>query len=184
MEQNDLFKRLNEEVEKNINSIVEEGIKSENFERLYKLVDISKDIANIKYWKEDNMRYGTYGRGSYGAGNYNGYGQGSYGRRGVAGTGRYREGGYSEGSYNAGGNYGRRGIDAKYRGEEMLNDMYEGYQEYSEGKEMYGADNDTLKSFEYMLKSFKDYYKHLKQEASSQEEVQMLEKTAKEIGMM
>lgn len=166
----ELMSRLNQEVEKGINEIVEEGIKPENIERLYKLVDIHKDIANEEYWKEDNMRYGTYGRNSYG--------NDSYGRRTRDSRGRYTEG------YNAGGNYGRRGVDSKYQGEEMLNEMYEGYREYSDGKEMYGADNDTLKSFEYMLKSFKDYYQHLKKEASSQEEVEMLEKTAREIGMM
>jgi len=46
---------------------------------------------------------------------------------------------------------------------------------------MYGADQDTLKSFKYMLKAFKDYYKHLKEEASSQEEIQLLEQTAREM---
>lgn len=159
----ELMDRLNQEVEKKINEIVETGIVPENIEKLYKLVDIHKDIANEKYWKEDNMRYGTYSRGSYG--------NDMYGRNRDS-RGRYTEG-YNE------GNYGR-----KYRGEDMLNEMYEGYREYADGKNMYGADNDTLKSFEYMLKSFKDYYKHLKQEASSKEEVEMLEKTAREIGQM
>ena len=35
-----------------------------------------------------------------------------------------------------------------------------------------------------MLKSFKDYYKHLKDEASSQQEVKMLEDVAREISEM
>ena len=45
-------------------------------------------------------------------------------------------------------------------------------------------DEETMKSFKYMLKSFKDYYKHLKQEASSQQEVKMLEDVAREISEM
>jgi hypothetical protein len=83
---------------------------------------------------------------------------GSYGRRGVPGTGRGR-----------------------YRGEEMLEDMHYSYGEYSEGREQYGADQETMESFKYMLKSFKDFFKHLEKEASSQEEVEMLKKTAKEM---
>ena len=37
---------------------------------------------------------------------------------------------------------------------------------------------------ERQLKAFKDYYKHLKDEASSQQEVQMLEDVAREISEM
>ena len=86
---------------------------------------------------------------------------GSYGRRGVKGTGRGR-----------------------YRGEEMMDEMAYHYGNYNEGREQYGADEETMKSFKYMLKSFKDYYKHLKDEASSQQEVKMLEDVAREISEM
>ena len=55
------------------------------------------------------------------------------------------------------------------------------YGNYSEGRERYGADDETMKSFKYMLKSFKDYYKHLKEEASSPQEVKLLEETAREM---
>lgn len=162
----ELMSRLNQEVEKGINEVVETGIQPENVEKLYMLVDIHKDIANEEYWKEDNMKYRAYG-------------ENSYGRRGVAGTGRYREGGYS-----AGGNYGRRGVDAKYRGEEIMDDMYQAYEEYSDGKEMYGADNETMESFKYMIKSFKDYYKHLKGKATTQEETQILDQAIDEMARM
>ena len=119
--------------------------------------------------------YGNYGRDSYGEYNEGG----SYGRRGVPGTGRGR---YSEGSY------GRRGVPGtgrgRYRGEEIMDEMAYHYGNYSEGMQSYGADQETMKSFKYMLKAFKDYYKHLKEEASSQEEVKMLEDTAREISQM
>lgn len=163
--------KIKTKVEESMESLIEEDINTENLEYLYKLVDIHKDLENEKYWKEKIMRYRDYGE----------YSEGNYGRRGVPGTGRGR---YRDGEYSAGGNYGRRGVDSRYRGEEMLDDMYQGYREYNEGREMYGNDNKTMESFEYMLKAFKDYYKHLKQEASSQEEVQMLEKVAREISNM
>lgn len=147
-------------IEKIIDTLNEQGIQPGNIEYLYKLVDIHKDIKNEEYWKEEKeMRYGNYN-------------EGNYGRRGVPGTGRGR---YRE------GNYGRRG---NYRGEELLDDMYQAYQEYNDGRENYGADDATMESFEYMLKSFKDYFKHLKKEANSQEEMELLQKTAREIGQM
>lgn len=161
--------KLSKEIETKLEQMLNEGFNNENIDKMYKLVDIHKDIKNEEYWKEKIMRY----RESYN--------EGSYGRRGVPGTGRGR---YRDGEYSAGGNYGRRGVDSRYRGEDIMDDMYQAYQEYSDGKEMYGADNKTMESFEYMLKAFKDYYKHLKKEASSQEEVQMLEQTAREISNM
>ena len=100
---------------------------------------------------------------------YDEYDMDSYGaRRQRDSRGRYME-------------RGRRSGGNMYRGHEMLDEMQEYYGNYSEGKRMYGNDQDTLKSFKYMLKSFKDYYKHLKQEASSQEEVELLEETAREM---
>lgn len=181
--------KVKEESEKIINSILDEGIKQENIEFLYKIIDIHKDIANEEYWqvkKEDiDMRYRGY---SEGYGEYNE--GGNYGRRGVPGTGRgrYRDGGYSDGGYSEGGSYGRRGVPGtgrgRYRGEEMMDEMMYHYGNYNEGREQYGADEETMKSFKYMLKSFKDYYKHLKQEASSQQEVKMLEDVAREISEM
>lgn len=49
---------------------------------------------------------------------------------------------------------------------------------------MYGADQKTMESFKYMVKLFKDYYKHLKQNSSSQEEVQILEDVIDEMANM
>lgn len=157
---------LIEKIEQAIKTVAEQGLNNNNIDFLYKAVDIHKDLCNENYWKakEEYYMYGNYD-------------DMSYGRRGVKGTGRgrYRDGGY----------YGRRGVPGtgrgRYRGEAMLEEMMEEYGNYSEGREMYGADQDTLKSFKYMLKSFKDYYKHLKEEASSQEEIQLLEQTAREM---
>ena len=172
-----IIDKLKEETEKLICNILEQGINENNLDYLYKVVDIHKDISNEEYWKqkEENEMYGNYGRDSYGEYNEGG----SYGRRGVPGTGRGR---YSEGSY------GRRGVPGtgrgRYRGEEMMDEMAYHYGNYTEGRDNYGADQETMKSFKYMLKAFKDYYKHLKDEASSQEEVKMLEDVAREISQM
>lgn len=159
------------ETERLMECILQEGIDSENIELLGEIVDIHKDLANEEYWEAKkevmSMRYGTYGRRSYNEGSYSEYGEGRYGRRG-----RERD---SRGRYSEGRGSGR------YRGEEMMDEMMYHYGNYTEGREMYGNDHETLKSFKYMLKSFKDYYKHLKQEASSQEEIQLLEETAREM---
>lgn len=164
--------KLKEETDKSMKRVLEQGVQTNNVDFLYKMIDIKKDIAEIEKEEQEMMysNYGNYGRDSYGEyeGNYSG--------------GRRRD---SRGRYMEGGSYGRRGVPGtgrgRYRGEEMMDEMAYHYGNYNEGREKYGADEETLKSFEYMLKSFKDYYKHLKQEASSPQEVKMLEQTAEEM---
>ena len=105
--------------------------------------------------EEENMNYGNYG-------NY----------------GRY-------GNYNEYGNeYGRRGVDSKYRGHEYMDRMYQEYGRYEDGRERYGANEDTKKSLKYMLQSMEDFARMLKSEAQSQEEVQMIRETAQRIVQM
>lgn len=167
--------KLCEKVDEKINTILEQGIQAGNIDMLGKMVDIKKDVTEMKK-EEKEMRYmmGSYndGRGgnygNYGRDSYGEYDEESYGRRRRDSRGRYMEGGRS----------------GNYRGHEMLEDMQYSYGEYIEGRDRYGADQETMESFKYMLKSFKDYYKHLKQEASSQQEVQMLEDVAREISEM
>ena len=157
--------KVTEEVDKSIKRIMEQGVQTNNIDFLYKMIDVKKDIAEIEK-EEQEMMYGNYGR--YDDMSYSG--------------GRRRD---SRGRYMEGGSYGRRGVPGsgrgRYRGEEMMDEMAYHYGNYNEGREQYGADEETMKSFKYMLKSFKDYYKHLKDEASSQQEVKMLEDVAREI---
>ena len=164
-----ILDKLKEETDKSMKRVLEQGVQTNNVDFLYKMIDIKKDIAEIEKEEQEMMYYGNY------------YDDGNYGRRGVPGTGRGR---YSEGE----GSYGRRGVRGtgrgRYRGEEMMEEMQYHYGNYNEGREQYGADEETMKSFKYMLKSFKDYYKHLKDEASSQQEVKMLEDVAREISEM
>lgn len=172
----DIKEKIKKQVEELMTNLSEEGIHSGNVDYLYKLVDIDKDLENENYWKEKiKMRYRGYGNDSYMEGNY--------GRRMRDSRGRYMDEAY-----------GRRGVDAKYRegdvrGDKLLDEMYQSYGEYSEGREEYGRGNygakeDTMKSLDYMLQSVEDFFKHLKKEASSQEEVEMIRETARKISEM
>lgn len=104
---------------------------------------------------------------------YSGY-EGEYGNYG-------RRGRYSEGRYNEG--YGRRGGRGRYRGDDYIEDMRESYGEYNESRN-YGAEQETMKSLDYMLKSVKQFMGMLSQEAGSQEEMEMIKRTAREIGQL
>ena len=171
------MEKLNEKINETIEKVVEEDNILGNIDLLYKLVDIHKDLANEKYWqnKEEIMRY-----------RYGNYGE-NYGRRMRDSRGRYMEGNYGD-------DYGRRGVKGtgrgRYRGEEILDDMYQDYGNYSESREeynesgSYGAKEDTKQSLKYMLKSVEEFMKMLEEEATSQEEVEMVKQTARKISQM
>jgi hypothetical protein len=146
-------------VEELINGIIKQGIDTENLESLYKLIDIHKDIHNEKYWKMKESEIMRYD-------NYGNYG-------------RYD-------NYNT---YDRRGMDRRYRGHDYMDNMYNGYSRYEEGREQYNRGNynakdDTLRSLQYMLESAHDFFQMLKSEAGSQEEMQMIREYAKKISEM
>ena len=92
---------------------------------------------------------------------------------------------YNRGNYgNYGNEYGRRGYDAKYRGHEYMDRMYQEYGRYEGNRERYGANEDTKRSLKYMLEAMEDFARMLKSEAQSQEEVQMIRETAQRISQM
>lgn len=174
----DTMECVKEETEKVIDVILEDGIRKDNIDFLYKVIDIHKDIANEDYWKvkkEDmKMRYNTGSYGNYGRDDYNEYGRG----RRRDSRGRYMEhSNYPE-------NRGRR-----YHGHDMIDEMSEHYGDYSENKESvnrgkYGAKEDTMKSLEYMLESMVDFVEMLKEEADSQEEMELIRHYTKKISEM
>lgn len=130
-----------------INRILKEGIATTNLDHLYKLTKINH-IA-----KEENM-YNEYG-------NYNGRGpgHGSYGNE-------------------YGNEYGRRGYDSKYRGHDHLDRMYTEYGRYMDYRGRYGAnDQETDKSYHYMLKALEDFIKVLYEEADTPQQKQNLRDT-------
>lgn len=161
--------KIKAQVEEKINTIIgDEGIQMGNLDMLGKLIDIHKDLSNEDYWNKKKevmeMRYREYG---------DEYSYDNYGRRGVPGTGRGRGRRYSE-----------RGRDSRYRGEETMDNMYGAYQDYSEGKERYGHHPSTIKSLDYMLKSVVEFIEMLKEDAGSQEEIQLIQKYTQEISDM
>ena len=161
--------RVIEETKKYIGQVMDEGIgEGNNLEYLDKLIDIQKDAYEIKCMKEDKEMYGNYG-------NYSGYGRG----------GNYGRDEYGRGSYGR-DEYGARSRDSRgrYRGHEHLDRMYDDYGRYMEGRERYGANEDTMRSLQYMLKSMEDFARMLKEEASSEQEVQMIRETAQKIAQM
>lgn len=157
----DVLIKTKEEVEKLIKQITESGLQVANVELLYKLIDIHKDINNEEYWKkkEENIIYRDYdnysgGRSRDSRGRY----MDSYGRRGVPGTGRGR-----------------------YRGYDVIEEMGEHYGDYSEGRDNYGNDRETEKSFDKMLQSLEDFTYLIMQEADSQDKIEKVRKTARKI---
>ena len=157
----DVLIKTKSEVERIIKQITENGLQTANVELLYKLIDIHKDINNEEYWKkkEENMMYRDYdnysgGRSRDSRGRY----MDSYGRRGVPGTGRGR-----------------------YRGYDMIEEMGEHYGDYSEGRDNYGNDRETEKSFDKMLQSLEDFTYLIMQEADSPDKIEKVRKTARKI---
>ena len=166
----DVLIKTKSEVERIIKQITENGLQTANVELLYKLIDIHKDIENEKYWKEKEEESMYRGRDYFMDDSYNGgrsrdsrgrYMDGSYGRRGIPGTGRGR-----------------------YRGYDMIEEMGEHYGDYSEGRDTYGNDRETEKSFDKMLQSLEDFTYLIMQEADSQDKIEKVRKTARKISEM
>ena len=143
-----MHEKLEKKTEESITKILDEGITTNNLDHLYKLTKINH-IAK----EDENMNYGNYG-------NYNGRGpgHGSYGNYGEYGR----------------DNYGRRGYDMRYRGEEELDRMSGEYGRYQESRSRYGAGEETDKSFHYMVKALEDFIKVLHEEADTPQQKQQL----------
>ena len=145
--------KLEKKTEESITKILDEGITTNNLDHLYKLTKINH-IAK----EDESMNYGNYG--NYGARRpgYDSYGRDNYGEYG-----------------NYGENYGRRGRDMKYRGDDSLDRMSGEYGRYMESRQRYGAGSqESDKSFHYMVKALEDFIMVLKEEAESPQQKQQL----------
>ena len=143
-------KLLKEKTEESIKKLLDEGITTTNLEHLYKLVKINHIVK-----EDDNMNYveyGNYGARNSNRGNYNEYGRARYGND----------------------NYGARGYDRRYRGDDELERVNAEYGRYQENRERYGASEDTDKSYHYMVKALEDFIKVLYEEANTPQQRQML----------
>ena len=144
-----MHEKLEKKTKESIEKILDEGITNNNLEYLYKLVDIYKDAKEV-----ENMNYGNYGN----YGNYNGYGE-------------YNGRGPGHGSY--GDNYGRRGRDMRYRGDDYIDRMAGEYGRYEESRR-YGAGKESDEAYHYMTESLKDFTKYLFETAETPQQKQML----------
>lgn len=147
--------KLEKKTEESINKILDEGITTNNLDYLYKLTKINhiaKEDENMNYGEYNGRRpgYDSYGRDNYGEyGNYGNYGE--YGR-----------------------NYGRRGRDMKYRGDDSLDRMSGEYGRYMESRERYGVGEETDRSYHYMVKALEDFIRVLHEEAETPQQKQQL----------
>lgn len=157
--------KVKKQVEEKIKEISQEGINMGNLETLGELVDIHKDLENEEYWKEKKEVMSMNYRGEYGN-----YGNEGYGARRRDSRGRYMARGRGRGNYGA---------------DEPMEEMYEKYQEYSEGREQYGHDDKgTMKALEYMLEAGIDFFEMLFEDAKTPEAKQMIKHYAKKISEM
>lgn len=172
VEEQDTMQSLKELVEAELKEIVNTGIQQENLDNLDKLIDIHKDIENEEYWKEKkevyHMRYYDENR----------YGDNRYGD-----------------DYRTDRSYGRRGRPmnaprdsrGRYRGpEEKMHEMMEYYGDYTVASDAasrgnYGAEEDSMKSLDSMLRCVVIFMDMLEENADSQEEAQMIKKYRKKI---
>lgn len=141
-----------EEIITNIENYIKEcgkvNLDSVDKDELFKVVDIYKDLKEVNNM---NNGYRNYGRDAYG---------------------EYNE--YSE-------SFGRRGVDARYRGEDYMEGMRGSYRNYEEARNEYnrgnyGVKEDGLKDLEYMLHANHKLLKHVKEEATSPEEKEIVRK--------
>lgn len=137
-----------EKMEESIKNLLEQGLTTSNVDNLLKLSKI-KHMA-----KEDkNMNYSGRRPGYDTYGNYGNYGE--YGRD----------------------NYGARGRDMRYRGDESLDRMSEEYGRYMESRSRYGAGEETDRSYHFMVKALEDFINVLYEEADTEPQRQMLRET-------
>lgn len=161
MEDKKILEELKQQTEKKIEEVMQQGIQQNNIDMIYTLMDIHKDISTEEYYtmKGELMRYRNYNEGTYNERGRGSYSEGSYGRR-------------------------RRDSRGRYMGSEKIDEMRDHYGRYMDGRERYGHDEETEKSFDYMLMSLEDFAEHLFEEADSQEQIEKIKKTAKRISEM
>lgn len=189
------MEKLKELVEKELESMQENGLDSNNIDAIYKLVDIHKDIANEEYWKAKKeameMRYN---------GDYEGYGEGGYGEgygrrrrdsrgrfmagrggQGGRGGGRGGRGGYSEG----GGSYGHYMPYPEMYMERMMDGMegyMEGREQYERGN--YGGKDQSIESLEKMLEGIVAFVEEIQHDPEQKEEKEVVNHYIKKLKEM
>lgn len=166
-EEKKVIDKVTEEVDKSIKRIIEQGVQTNNIDFLYKMIDVKKDIAEIEK-EEQEMMYSNYG---------------NYGREDemMYSGGRRRD---SRGRYMEGSSYGRRGYDTKYRGHDMLDEMNYSYGAYSDNNEYGNYGETSTKELKKMLDCNIALIEHLKKNAKSQEEIEIIDRKVQEMSRL
>ena len=172
VEEQDTMQSLKKLVETELKDILNIGIQEDNIDNLGKLVDIHKDIENEEYWSKKKE---VYGMRYY---DENRYGDDRYGD-----------------DYRMDRSYGRRGRPmnaprdsrGRYRGpEEKMHEIMEHYGDYTMASDAvnrgnYGAEEDSVKSLDSMLKCVCIFMDMLEENADSPEEAQIIKKYRKKM---
>jgi hypothetical protein len=151
------MEKLLEQVKKELTEMGTKGINAGNLEVIDKLVDIYKDLGEIKKMEEGGQQMQEYSRyresgGGYREGYRDGYNDsGSSGGSGSGGYGNY-------GEYNE---YGRRGVPGSGRGRsysarmrDHMDRMIDGMDQYEYGKDRYmhsGDDSRVVEGLEKLM---------------------------------
>lgn len=72
----------------------------------------------------------------------------------------------------------------KYRGYNHLDSMADHYGKYEDNRYGHGSNEETKRSLRYMLDSLENFVRMLKEDASNQEEIQMIRETTQRIAQM
>jgi hypothetical protein len=128
--------KIEQDIKKELKNVEEIGLNQGNLDAVGKMVDILKDIKEIREMEGGEMRDYRYGREDY---TYN-EGRGGYGARMRDGRGRYMEGNHNEsGNYGRGGNF----INMDPRMWDRLERIMDGADMYQYGRDRYrGGDSE------------------------------------------
>lgn len=138
-------------------------------ESLYKIIDIMKDLENMKYWDKkceyydavlDEMQGGEYSERGYSReGGYSNEGGGNSYR---GGRGYSREGG-NDGGYGQGSSYANRGKHY-VRGHYSRSDGRDPYEDYMADKQSYRSGGKSEDCKKRMLNALEEHMEMLTQE--------------------
>lgn len=170
------MEKLQEMVKKELTEIESKGINASNLEIVDKLVDIYKDLEEVKKIKEGGNEMPDYNR----------YRDGSYGYNYRDG---YNDGGYREGGY---GEYGRRGVPGSGRGRysntrmrENMERMMDGMDQYEYGRERYmhgGDEGRVMEGLEKLMYAMCMFVESAMDFAETPQEKEIIRKHIRKIG--
>ena len=158
--------KILEEIKKELKQIEQTGLNAGNIDAVGKMVDIMKDIHEIKELEGNEMKDYRYDEGNYGRRDYTynegrgGYREGGYNEDGYGARQRDGRGRYMEGNYGRGGNF----INIDPRMWERLERVMDGAEQYNYGRVRYrhGGDSeermhDGLEKMMYAICTFVEY---------------------------